>query len=76
MAMLAKVRRMFYRERLSKREISRRTGLARSTIDRWLSERPIVIEPEYPARHVETKIDHYADTLRGWLKTNQHCLIV
>lgn len=72
MAMLAKVRRMFYRERLSKREISRRTGLARSTIDRWLNERPAVIEPKYPARQVETKIDLYADTLRGWLKTNQH----
>ena len=57
MAMLAKVRRMFYRERLSKREISRRTGLARSTIDRWLNERPAVIEPKYRARQVETKID-------------------
>jgi len=70
--MLAKVRRMFYRERLSKREISRKTGLARSTLDRWLKERPAVIEPKYPAREVEAKIDPYADTLAGCLKTNQH----
>ncbi len=72
MAMLAKVRRMFYRERLPKREIARRTGLARSTIDRWLDQRPDVLEPKYPGRRVETKLDAYAETLSGWLKSNQH----
>lgn len=72
MAMLAKVRRMYLRQQLSKREIARRTGLSRNTIDTWLKDKPDVIEPVYPARQVETKLDAYADTLRGWLTTNQH----
>ena len=72
MAMLAKVRRMFYREHRSKREIAKKTGLARTTIDRWLKERPDVLEPKFPARQVHTKLDAYADTLSGWLKSNQH----
>ena len=72
MAMLAKVRRMYLRQQLSKREIARRTGLSRNTIDTWLKDKPDVLEPVYPARQVETKLDAYADTLRGWLTTNQH----
>jgi transposase len=70
--MLAKVRRMYLRQQLSKREIARRTGLSRNTIDTWLKDKPDVLEPVYPARQVETKLDAYADTLRGWLTTNQH----
>jgi transposase len=71
-AMLAKVRRMYYREHLSKREISKKTGLARTTLDRWLKDRPNVVEPKFPTRQIQTKLDAYAETLSGWLKTNQH----
>ncbi|MCW0111774.1 IS21 family transposase [Burkholderia pseudomallei] len=38
MATYAKVRRMYYRERLPIREIARRTSLSRNTIKRWLHE--------------------------------------
>ncbi len=72
MAMLAKIRRMFHRERLSVREIARKTGLSRTTIDRWLKLNAGVTEPKYRARASVSKVDAYADTLVGWLKTNQH----
>ena len=36
MVMLGMIRRMFYRDGLSRSEISRRTGLSRNTIKKWL----------------------------------------
>jgi transposase len=69
--MLAKIRRMRLRERLSIREIARKTGLARNTIRDWLRQ-PQVVEPVYVRRKYTTKITAYTDTLAGWLKTNQH----
>jgi len=36
MEMLGKVRRMYYRDGLSRSEISRRTGLSRNTVKKWL----------------------------------------
>ncbi|MET3139040.1 transposase, partial [Undibacterium sp. GrIS 1.2] len=38
MGMYSKVRRLFYRERLSISEIQRRTSLSRNTIKKWLKE--------------------------------------
>ena len=37
MEMLGKVRRMHYRDGLSHSEISRRTGLSRNTVKKWLT---------------------------------------
>ena len=71
MGMLAKIRRMHLRERLSIREIARKTGLARNTVREWLRQ-PQLVEAVYPKRAVITKLDAYADTLSGWLKANQH----
>ena len=71
MGMLAKIRRMHYREHLSLREIVRRTGLSRNTIRTWLRQADAV-EPKYPPREVATKLDAYAETLTGWLKANEH----
>jgi transposase len=34
--MLAKIRRMHLRDRMSLREVSRRTGLSRNTVRSWL----------------------------------------
>jgi transposase-like protein len=36
MAMIGKIRRMYFREKKSVREISRLTSLSRNTIDKWL----------------------------------------
>lgn len=64
-AMLAKIRRMFHREHLSVRQISHRTGFSRNTIGRWLKQHAGVVDPQYPAREVVTKLDAYA-LLLGW----------
>jgi transposase len=46
MAMIGKIRRMFFRDKLSLNEIARRTSLARNTIKKWLRA-PKGTEPKY-----------------------------
>lgn len=52
---------------MSIREISRRTGLSRNTVRKYLANG--VIEPKYPARTVANKLDAFASKLEGWLKS-------
>lgn len=68
MAILSKIRRWYFRDQLSLREISRRTGFSRNTIRRYL--RNATVEPIYPARQTPSKLDPYADKLANWLKQN------
>lgn len=68
MAILSKIRRWYFRDQLSLREISRRTGFSRNTIRRYL--RNATVEPIYPARQTPSKLDPYADKLASWLKQN------
>ncbi|MCA8052080.1 helix-turn-helix domain-containing protein, partial [Burkholderia arboris] len=49
MGILAKIRRMYFREKVPLREIARRTGLSRNTVRRWLRQTDAV-EPKYPKR--------------------------
>ena len=69
--MLAKIRRMHFRDHLSLHEIARRTGLSRNTVRAWL-RRPQVTEPRYPKRLSPSKLDAYKETLTGWLKADRH----
>jgi transposase len=46
MAMMGKIRRMYFRDKLSVSEIARRTSLARNTIKKWLRA-PRGVEPRY-----------------------------
>lgn len=69
--MLAKIRRMYFRDKLSLREISRRTGLSRNTVKHWLRQEG-VSEPVYPDRQSPSRLDPYKDQLRAWLKTDSH----
>ena len=71
MSMLAKVRRMHIREKLSIREIARRTNLSRNTVKQWLKQ-PEMREPKYPPRQVSSVVDPYSDQLRSWLQTDSH----
>jgi transposase len=48
------------------REISRRTGLARNTVKKYLSSEEI--EPSYPRRVSPKKLDSYAEKLTSWLE--------
>lgn len=59
------IRRMALREKLSIREISRRTGLSRNT--KYLSAG--TIEPKFAIPERPSKLDPFADKLAGWLKT-------
>ena len=67
MGLLNIIRRMALREKQSIREISRRTGLSRNTIAKYLSAG--TIEPTFMVPERPSKLDPYADKLAGWLKT-------
>jgi len=69
--MLAKIRRMHFRDRMSLREVSRRTGLSRNTVRSWL-RRPEVVEPKYPPRKSASKLEGWTEVLRTWLRSDGH----
>ena len=56
MSMYAKVRRMFFREKLSISEIQRRTSLSRNTVRKWLKAE-VVGELKYERREMVTKLN-------------------
>jgi transposase len=66
MDLLSVIRRWHGRDGLSIREISRRTGLSRHTIRKYLSSG--VVEPAYPQRKSISKLDPFAATLTSWLE--------
>jgi len=61
------VRRMALRGELPIREIARRTGLSRHTINKYLNAGTIKPKFNVPAR--SNKLDPYAEKLAVWLKT-------
>jgi transposase len=67
MALLSVIRRWALREQLSIREISRRTGLSRNTIRKYL--RAGTVEPKFRVPDRPSKLDVFAVKLAGWLKT-------
>ena len=66
MALLSVIRRWAFRDQLSIREISRRTGLSRNTIRKYL--RAGSVEPKFKVPDRPSKLDAFADKLSGWLK--------
>lgn len=69
--MLAKIRRMHFRDHIPLREIARRTGLSRNTLRHWLRQKDVV-EPQYKKREVRSVVDPWAEQLAQWLKTDSH----
>ena len=69
MAMVAKIRRMYFREQLSISEIQRRTSLSRNTIKTWL-RKPEGSEPMYRRRAVPTKLTPFVAQLEQALATD------
>ena len=61
------IRRWRLREELSIREISRRTGLSRTTIRKYLNTD--IVEPKYAPRKSVSKLDAFEDKLTRWLET-------
>ncbi|WP_369981430.1 IS21 family transposase [Xanthomonas bundabergensis] len=69
MAQLTFIRRMHFRDKLSVREIARRTGLSRNTIDKYLKSGALA--PNYPERRGHSALDSFASELADWLAENQ-----
>ncbi|MDR9813912.1 IS21 family transposase, partial [Rhizobium hidalgonense] len=67
MALLSVIRRWYFREHLSIREICRRSGLSRNTIRKYL--RLNGVEPKFNVPERPSKLDPFADRLSAWLKT-------
>ncbi|MFM9162135.1 MAG: IS21 family transposase, partial [Methylocystis sp.] len=66
MVLLSVIRRWALRDLLSIREISRRTGLSRNTIRKYL--RSDIVEPKFKVPERSSKLDAFADRLAHWLK--------
>jgi transposase len=71
MVMLGMIRRMFYRDGLSRSEISRRTGLSRNTIKKWLRA-SWGAEPKYRRRGRPGKLGAFKADLVSALQTDAH----
>ena len=68
MGLLNVIRKLRLRQGLAIREIERRTGVSRNTIKKYL--KADVIEPKFATPERSSKLDPFAETLAGWLKTN------
>lgn len=66
-ALLSVIRRWHLRDGMSIREVSRRTGLSRNTVRKYLTNG--VVEPKYPARTAPKKLDAFTQKLEAWLKS-------
>lgn len=64
-ALLSVIRRWHHRDSMPIREISRRTGLSRNTVRKYLATD--IVEPQYPKRKTPSKLDCYEQTLTSWL---------
>ena len=65
MGFLSVIRRWALRDKMPIREISRRTGLSRNTIRKYLREG--ASEPRFKTPARASKLDPYADRLSAWL---------
>src|ERR1700677_3460054 len=66
MELLSVIRRWHYRDHFSIREISRRTGLSRNTVGKYL--RSDTVEPKFNIPDRPSKLDPYADKLSHMLR--------
>ncbi|WP_139052042.1 IS21 family transposase [Roseibium sp. TrichSKD4] len=64
MGFLSVIRRWALRDKMPIREISRRTGLSRNTVKKYLREG--IVEPKFKTPPRPTKLDPYADRLSSW----------
>ena len=62
---LSVIRRGALRDKMPIREIVRRTGLSRNTIEKYLRED--AVEPKFKTPSSPSKLDPYADRLSVWL---------
>ena len=71
MAMIGKVKRMYFRQKKSVREIVRLTSLSRNTVRKWLKT-PLLEEPRYRRRDTPVKLTPFAEAIKMALKADAH----
>ena len=71
MALMGKIRGMYFRDRKSISEIARLTSLSRNTIKRWLRAAPGT-QPRYRRGEVTTKLTPFAAVLTKALEADAH----
>ena len=69
MAMIGKVKRMYFREKRSVREIVRLTSLSRNTVRKWLKA-PVLEEPRYRRGDRPGKLTAFHEALKLALKAD------
>ena len=72
MEMLGKIRRMYLRDKMSLHEITKRTGLSRNTIRKWLRSPKEVAPPKYRRREQDCKLTTFHQELEQALKADAH----
>ena len=72
MEMFGKIRRMYLRDRLSLHEITKRTGLSRNTIRKWLRSPKETAPPTYRRSERPCKLSVFHDVLEQALKADAH----
>ncbi|KPB35614.1 ISPsy20, transposase IstB, transcriptional regulator [Pseudomonas savastanoi pv. phaseolicola] len=69
MEMLGKIRRMYFRDKLSLHQIAKRTGLSRNTIRKWVRA-PEANQPAYQRCASFNKLNPFHETLEQALKAD------
>jgi transposase len=69
MSMIGNIRRMYFREKKSEREIARLTSLSRNTIRSWLRA-PVEGEPQYRRTARPCKLTPFHDAIKQALKAD------
>ncbi len=64
MEMLGKIRRMYFRDKLSLHQIAKRTGLSRNTIRKWVRA-PEATQPAYQRQAAFNKLSPFHGTRAG-----------
>jgi len=63
MEMFGKIRRMYFRDKLSLHEITKRSGLSRNTIRKWLRDAKETAPPTYRRREELGKLTAFHELL-------------
>ena len=71
MAMIGNVKRMYFREKKSVREIVRLTSLSRNTVRKWLKT-SVLEEPRYRRSDTPGKLTPFHDAIEQALKVDAH----
>jgi hypothetical protein len=69
MDMIGRIRRLHRRDKLSEREIAKRTGLSRNTVAKWLRAE-VKEPPKYRRVTTSTKLTLFEETLRAALRAD------